>query len=178
MRVTDARRAGALRWAASAAWWTIIGAALGIALAVTAPLAFGFRSLTVLSGSMEPLLRTGDVVVVATIPPSRARVGDVVTFPDPENGDRLITHRVRYARATVEDVRFVTRGDANTGEERWSVPRDGTIGRVTYRVPKLGYVLHAVRSPAGRVALVAIPATLLAAYALSAIWRPEREGAT
>ena len=45
----------------------------------------GSRRFAVLSGSMEPTIATGDVVVVDKIAPLEARVGDVVTFRSPEN---------------------------------------------------------------------------------------------
>ena len=68
-------------------------------------------------------------------------------------------------------VSFVTQGDANTGQERWNVPVDGQIGRVLYRVPKIGYALAWTQAPGGRIGLIVIPALLLIALALSRIWR-------
>ena len=78
---------------------TAVGFAIGIGLALAVPLAFHARPLVVLSGSMEPALGTGDVSVVRTIAPLDARPGDVVTFRDPDDADRLITHRVREMHA-------------------------------------------------------------------------------
>jgi hypothetical protein len=69
-------------------------------------------------------------------------------------------------------VRFVTRGDANTGVERWAVAKNGTIGRVEYRVPKLGYVANRVGSRLGRFTFIVVPALLLALSELWRIWRP------
>src|SRR5829696_3648257 len=87
--------------------YTAAAFAAGIALALAAPLAFHARPLAVLSGSMEPVLGTGDITVVRTIEPLDARPGDIVTFRDPNNGDRLITHRVRAMRAQGASVSFV-----------------------------------------------------------------------
>ena len=44
--------------------WFVGGLAVALVLALTVPLAFSARPLTVLSGSMEPALKTGDVIVV------------------------------------------------------------------------------------------------------------------
>ncbi len=55
----------------------------------------GFRSFTVLSGSMEPAISTGDVVVNERVGPLETRPGDVLTFRDPTRQGRLITHRLR-----------------------------------------------------------------------------------
>jgi signal peptidase I len=152
---------------------TVAGFAIGIALALAAPLAFDARPLVVLSGSMEPALHTGDVSVVRSIAPLDARPGDIVTFRDPDNSKRLITHRVRDMRVQGDAVVFRTRGDANNLSERWRVPASGEIGRVMYRIPKLGWVLSYARSKGLFVLLLGGALALLLVLELTAIWRPE-----
>jgi signal peptidase len=148
--------------------------AIGIALALIAPLAVGARPLAVLSGSMEPTLGTGDITVVRTIAPLDARPGDIVTFRDPNNSERLITHRVRSMRVQGDRVAFVTRGDANNVSERWRVPVSGEIGRVAYRIPELGWVLMYARRQGLFVLLLGAALALLLILELAAIWRPEK----
>jgi signal peptidase I len=138
-----------------------LGFAVTIAAAATAPRLLGMQAFTILSGSMTPTLGVGDVVVDRSIAPLDARVGDVVTFKSPESSARLITHRVIHMRALGDSVSFVTRGDANTGVERWSVPADGRIGRVVYRIPKVGFVANFGGSRLGRLLFLVLPATLL-----------------
>ncbi len=156
------------------AMWAVGGAFFALCTAVTLPYLFGLRSLTVLSGSMEPTIRVGDVVVVHQISPLAARIGDVVTFRDPEDDERLITHRVRDISVSGSNVTIETKGDANSATETWTVDADGTIGRVEYRVPKMGYALFWIRGRYGRLVLVVVPALLLGAYELWRIWRPVR----
>jgi signal peptidase len=160
---------GVLRFAA----YTVGGFAAGIALALAAPLAFDARPLAVLSGSMEPTLGTGDISVVRSIAPLSARPGDIVTFRDPNNSERLITHRVRAMRAQGDAVVFVTKGDANDGSERWRVPASGEIGRVAYRIPELGWVLMFARSKGFFIAMLGVALALLLIVELSAIWRQD-----
>jgi signal peptidase len=155
-----------------------LGLAIGIALAVTAPLAFGYKSFAVLSGSMEPTFSTGDVVVVKQISPLDARLGDIVSFRDPEDPSRILNHRAIRIRVADDAVFFVTKGDANTGVERWQVPQSGTIGRVAYHVPKLGYITNRIGSRFGRLAFLVIPVLLLALSEVWRIWRPEPKGET
>lgn len=150
----------------------VLGLAVGLLVAVAAPLAMEWRPFTVMSGSMEPAIATGDVVVTEPISPLAARVGDVVTFRDPHKRGRLISHRVRRIRARGNLATFVTKGDANNVEERWSVRTDGKIGRVVYHLPRVGYLAVAATKPSGRLLLVAIPAVLLALIELVRIWRP------
>ena len=149
-----------------------LGFAAAVAAAVTVPVAFGFQSFTVLSGSMEPAIGTGDVVVVRRIAPLDATIRDVVSFRSPDDPAKVITHRVTGMRVVGDSVNFVTRGDANTGSERWAVPTSGTIGRVEYRIPKLGYVTNRIGSPFGRLGFLVVPAILLAIFELRRIWRP------
>ncbi len=155
--------------------WLFLGVLFTALLASVGPLAIGDRSFTMRSGSMTPTLETGDVVVTEPIAPLAARVGQIVTFRDPEGSGKLFSHRVQSIRPAGDVVHFVTRGDANTSTERWTVPANGTVGRVVYRVPKLGYALVWTTTPAGRIALIAIPALLLCWTGLARIWRPERE---
>jgi signal peptidase I len=152
---------------------TVAGFAIGIVLALALPLAFDARPLVVLSGSMEPALRTGDVSVVSSIAPLDARPGDIVTFRDPDNSERLITHRVRAMHVQGEAVVFRTRGDANNASERWRVPASGEIGRVVYSIPKLGWVLAYARTKGLFVLILGGALALLLVVELASIWRPE-----
>jgi signal peptidase len=113
--------------------WVGLGLLFGTLLAAVAPQLAGYRSFTVRSGSMTPAIETGDVVVTKPIAPLSARVGDVVTFVDPEGTGKLFSHRVQSVRAVGDDVAFVTRGDANTSTEHWRVPASGSVGKVARR---------------------------------------------
>ena len=152
--------------------WICLGLVFGSLLAAAGPLALGDRSFTMRSGSMTPAIEAGDVVVTEPLTPLSVEVGDIVTFRDPEGSGRLYSHRVLSIRPAGEAVRFVTRGDANTATERWSVPADGTVGRVLYRIPKIGYALVWTGTIPFRIVLIAIPALLLCGGGLARIWRP------
>lgn len=166
-------RSSSLAWVRAGLAWAVAGATAVLVLALFAPYALGGSSFTVMSGSMTPSIRTGDVVIDQKIAAEDAKVGDVVTFRDPEGGRRLITHRVRKIRVGRDGViSFVTKGDAANAVQRWSVPAGGSIGLVRFRVPYLGYALWSTRQPLGRLILVVVPALLLAASELRRLWRP------
>jgi signal peptidase I len=156
--------------------WTLFGFALGILIAVVAPFALGMRSLSVMSGSMEPAIHTGDVIVDDWIRPSEARVGDAVSFNDPSRRNVVLTHRVVRVVRRGGRVDFVTRGDANTGVERWSAPAHGSIGRVEFRIPHAGFLMVFTRTPGGRLLFLVIPALVWGVWELVRIWRPADEG--
>jgi signal peptidase I len=151
--------------------WASLGLAVGAILAAGAPRVLGFTSLTVLSGSMEPAIETGDIVVGQPIRAERAEVGDVVSFREPGT-QRLVTHRVRSIRIAGGSAHLTTKGDANNAPERWTISRRGKVSRALYRLPKLGYARSLLEGPLGRFGLIVIPAILLAALALVRIWRP------
>jgi signal peptidase I len=155
--------------------YVLLGFAGGLLLAIALPLAFGGRPLVVLSGSMEPALATGDVVVVKRLRPQDARVGDVVTYRNPE-GD-LVTHRVRSARRRGPRFELVTKGDANNASERWTIDADGEVSRALYRVPLAGRLLARTSSREGKLALIVAPLLLLGAWEIRRIWRPRESPA-
>ena len=133
----------ALRFARILALWAAIGLFGGVLLAIAIPLAFDARPLTVLSGSMEPTLQTGDVVVAKRVEPRDVRIGDVVTYRSPTR--RLVTHRVRALHQSGERFVFVTKGDANNSTERWTLKPGDELSRSVYRIPMAGHVLSKTR---------------------------------
>jgi signal peptidase len=152
--------------------WVVLGTFGGLLLAVGIPNLFHAKSLTVMSGSMQPTIQTGDVVVAREIPAIDARVGDIVTFRDPLEHDKLITHRIREIHFVDDMVSVVTKGDANSNVEHWAVPKDGTIGRVAFHVPRLGYFMVWIHSTFGLLLLIVFPTLLLGASELWRLWRP------
>jgi signal peptidase len=162
-------RGSARHWIGNAALTLLIAGAV-ILLSVGVGALLGFRALVVRSGSMAPAIQGGDVVVTRLVRPSTVEPGDVVTFRDPSRQGDLVTHRVVQVRPEANVLAFVTRGDANTGEERWSIGGDGTIGAAAFRVPRAGHVLAWLRLPAVRTALLVVSALALAGLALRRIW--------
>jgi signal peptidase len=153
--------------------WTIMVAGALLALLIAGPLALGDHPATDLTGSMEPTISPGDVVINEEIPPTAAKVGDIVTFRDPEQQSKMLTHRV-VSRRQLKDGRFafVTQGDANNTQEHWQVPADGQIGRVAYTVPWVGNIAVFARTKPGMGLLIGVPLLLILVEELVRIWRP------
>jgi signal peptidase len=160
-----------LRGAVAALLWLALGLGCAAMLAYGALRVAGYQTFTVLSGSMEPAISTGDLVVDERIGAADAEVGDVITFPEPGT-HRLITHRLEHKRRSGETLHMRTRGDANNTPERWNIQADGELGRVAFHVPYGGYVATFVKQRDVQLALVIIPAILLGILELLRIWRP------
>lgn len=149
----------------------LCAAALTVLLGVALARPLGYRVLVDHSDSMAPAIRTGDLLVAKDVPPRKARVGDVVTFHSPDGG-RLLTHRVIERELQRGDRwAFVTRGDANTGVERWGIDAQGTIGRVSARLPKAGYAVAWLGNPLWCLLLVGGGGLGLAFLLARRIWK-------
>ena len=118
---------------------------LGVMVAlVVIPKALGGMSLTVLTGSMQPTIAPGDMVVTKGFTPEDAanlEVGDVITFLPYSNDPLLVTHRIIAKSVSQQGYTFVTQGDNNASPDNWSPVRAEQIrGVVLYHVPKLGHL--------------------------------------
>jgi signal peptidase len=101
----------------NAALWLL--AALGVAslLVWGAGRAGLIQPLVVVSGSMEPGIMTGDLLVDVRVPTEQVEVGDVVSLRSPLS-ENLVTHRVVAVERTGESTWGVRlKGDANDVED-------------------------------------------------------------
>lgn len=122
---------------------------------------FGHPVLTVLSGSMTPAIRTGDLIIDSPVHSTAAahlQVGQIITFRDPNAASKLITHRI-YALAPVAggQAAYVTKGDANNAPDATPVPAGNAIGVFDHKVSRGGYFLAALHRPMVLALLVASP---------------------
>lgn len=109
----------------------------------------GWGSVTITSGSMEPSLKPGHVVVFEPHDGGSLDAGTVVTFRD-ERLDRLVTHRIV---GTNDDGTLRTRGDNNPSDDAIPLTEDRIIGVGRLVVPAAG--LPALWIHEGRIALLA-----------------------
>ena len=113
----------------------IVLIAVGVLL-LAAPGAAGYKPFAVLSGSMEPAIRTGAVAYVDTgVSGADVGIGDIVAF---RSGNILVTHRIV---GLDDDGRYVTKGDANQTEDFAPVEASQIIGRTVFSVPYAGYAV-------------------------------------
>lgn len=104
---------------------------------------FPFQPELVGSGSMTPVLRTGDVVIVAKVPASAVRVGDIIEYRKDENTN--IVHRVINIDNSSGTETFTTKGDANSAEDENPVLAQNVVGKVVFDIPKVGWISIAIK---------------------------------
>ena len=111
-------------------FFTLIGI-LGVMLLLLPQIGISVDSI--MSGSMEPVLRTGGIVFTDT-KERRPEIGDIVTY---QVGETRVIRK--------EHKGYVTKGDANNREDPTVVTADQIIGKVIFSFPCLGYAAVFVR---------------------------------
>lgn len=155
---------------------------------------FGWRVDTVLSGSMEPALKVGGVVVTQPVGVEDIREGDVITFYSPLN-EGLTTHRVIARVTSIQDtelaqptmatpaeeasVYFRTKGDANEDADPFLVPAENVVGKLVFHLPYLGYAASFIQTKLGLLLTLFVPGLIIIIMELRNIWHAlnEKEGA-
>jgi signal peptidase I len=111
----------------------IVGA---IAL-VAVPRYLGWQGVVVLSGSMEPALRTGGLAFMdTTIDADSLERGDVISFRG--HGETMLTHRIVDVKLLPQGRRYEKRGDANKSVDAQLVTPSQVTGRLVFALPYAG----------------------------------------
>jgi len=160
--------------------WLVRGliglAVVAFAFLAVGPHVLGYRTMTMLTGSMAPEINPGDVTVVTPIKVSEITEGMVISYHRPIEDHSLVTHRVISVQRTNGTVTIQTKGDANPAADPWTATLNGdTAYQVRGVVPVLGHVIEALRAPVVAQALLYGAPTLLVGWLLLTIWRPARD---
>jgi len=150
----------AVRMVLNVVFGALLLALLALAIAIVViPAFYSGTNLTVLTGSMEPGIKPGDVVVTRGIDStndSTLNVGDVIAFLPYPDDPTVVTHRIMGITATDGEISYVTKGDNNNSVDPWGpVEASHVRGKVMYVVPKVGYVKQWFGSHAGVAITVA-----------------------
>ena len=115
------------------------------------PMPFGVGASVVLSGSMEPVLSVGDLLIVKE--QESYEVGDIVVY---QNGTMPVVHRI----VEISGDEVTARGDANNANDE-PVPLAAIKGEVVNVIPKLGHVVWMLKSPAAILIMLAAAVLLV-----------------
>ncbi|MEV6345578.1 signal peptidase I [Actinoplanes sp. NPDC051851] len=140
-----------------------IACLVGMFLIAVCPGLMGWKTTVVVSGSMMPGIRPGDVVSAAPTA-KKVELGTIVLVHNPARPDELLMHRViRFD----DSGAMITKGDANASEDTTPVPRANMVGVPRLRVPYIGlpYLWITQRN------LTPVIATAIMVIALL-LWRP------
>jgi signal peptidase I len=131
------------------------------------------------SGSMEPAINVGSIVVVK--PAERYQVGDVITFGADTQTQIPTTHRIIATNVENGATMFTTKGDANEDPDSNKTSVSEVQGKVVFTVPHAGFVLDFAKKPMGFTLMIAVPAAIIIVDELMRIFnevRSMRAGST
>jgi signal peptidase len=148
----------------------------------------GYAPLIVLTDSMSPTIKAGDLIVVKSVDASKVKEGDVISFFDPaSSGTAVVTHRVLKQNKTEEDnlpawhnmdnlpgiegsgenLIFRTQGDFNNAADEDPVPASKLVGVWTgINLKGAGNVAMFLQSTPGLILCIGVPIVILVAYEL------------
>ena len=131
----------------------------GIFLASFIPIPGHISLKIVKSGSMEPAIMTGSIVIVQ--PKPDYAVGDIITFGEDTKTQIPTTHRIASQRIDAGVTYYATKGDANNAPDGGEIRKDQVVGNVIFVIPYAGYVLNFARQPLGFTLMIAVPAGII-----------------
>jgi signal peptidase len=173
------RRTGTWKRAAALAYRWIVRLVVAVAVLAFGVLAVGphvldYRTMTMLTGSMSPVIDPGDVTIVTPLPVDEIAQGMIIAYHIPIDDHHLVSHRVvSVDRGADGTVTVETKGDANDAVDPWQATLQGdTAYQVRAVIPEIGQAIEALRTPLVSHALVYGAPTLLAGWLLLSIWRP------
>lgn len=147
-------------------YWKILTYAIYIVVIIFAFLAissrfsiFGVKLFVVKSGSMEPTIKTGSVVINKS--QDYYFNNDIITFKNKDKPLETTTHRVIDKAYEDPAFLFITQGDANNSPDTEKVTQDRIVGKVVFSIPYIGYIVSFTRTLPGLIILIIIPATII-----------------
>ncbi|QUI21038.1 signal peptidase I [Vallitalea pronyensis] len=100
---------------------------------------FSIYPSVIATGSMEPMIYPGDVILVQKINEKNIQLlkeGDVIQF---QRGDILISHRIIELVHEHQQVVYRTKGDNNSSEDSELVTPENVKGIIKHVIPKIGW---------------------------------------
>ncbi len=98
---------------------------------------FHYYALAIASGSMEPKISKGDVVIVKKIDGdySKLKIGQILVY---KYEKVVIVHRIVKIIHNDDKYYFYTKGDANGNVDNYAIPEESIIGTTDFKIPYLG----------------------------------------
>lgn len=125
-----------------------------------------YGAYVIVSGSMEPLIKVRDAVLIKRISEENIKVNDVVTYrsTDPAFYGILVTHRVINIEESNGEKTYITKGDHNETIDRTPVKFNQIQGKVIMRIPKIGYIKYFLIEYYGWIIAILIPSVAIISY--------------
>ena len=122
------------------------------------PSAFGFRTYSIITKSMEPVLKKGDVILVQERNTSSYKVGDIITFKG-TSGDlkgKIVTHEIVGIKLENGKNIFYTKGIQNISEDP-AVYENEILGKYIYKFKFFSLIERIMDTKIGFILIIIIP---------------------
>jgi signal peptidase I len=174
----DARQGHAVKRLAGVLLTVLCSAALiAVVALILIPGLLGLQRFVITGGSMTGTIPKGAVIYSKVVQASQLKVGDIITFTPPGTAT-AVTHRIIGVEPGSDGkTAFRTKGDFNQYPDPWNpvTLNEPQQARYVFQVPLLGYALAALTLRPVRIAVVGIPAILIALSILWSLWREAGE---
>lgn len=120
----------------------------------------GVKPAVVLSGSMDPTIKAGDLILIHKVNPADLKNGDVICYL---SSGGAVTHRIISIEANQEGrSQFITQGDANNTEDSLPVTEDQIQGIWKgQRFKDVGNFILFIQTTPGMILFILCPLVLL-----------------
>ena len=151
-----------LKFIFSALYYVVLVIVIAVAVVLVIPvlpIQGNIQTKVVLSGSMEPAIHVGSVIVIK--PESSYTIGDVVTFGKDTKTNIPTTHRLVASHIENGVLLYTTKGDANEDPDPKEISQSEIEGKVLFSIPFLGYFIDFAKRPLGFFTIIIVPAAFI-----------------
>ena len=99
---------------------------------------FGYKAFVISSGSMEPTLNIGDIVIIKETKQEQISKGNIITF---RKDGYNITHRINDIIEKDGEKYYQTKGDKNTTTDADLVKYEEIEGVYVFKIDKIGSII-------------------------------------
>lgn len=100
----------------------------------------GYATLEVVSGSMEPTIDIGDLIIINQ-KDKKYKKNDIITFKDVNSS--FVTHRI----IKIDGKKIITKGDNNNSKDEGYITKDKIVGKYVFKINKLGFLVKSIKNP-------------------------------
>lgn len=147
---------------------------LAPAILLVAPGVVGAKQAqVVLSDSMAPTIRAGDLVLLAGFDywTSKVQVGDIIAYQPSGPKGPTVLHRVVAIQSDGGMEYYITQGDANNAPDPGAVGKNTVTGKYLFHIPAYGHLVLFAKSKIGILVFVVAPSLALVAHEIALLNR-------
>ena len=104
---------------------------------------FGYKTFTIISRSMEPIINKDDVIIVKSVDKLKIQTNDIITY---KVEGEIVTHRVIDYRVLNDEIIYTTKGDSNEVTDIHEVKYSDVEGKYVNKIPKVGRLFSLLKN--------------------------------